>query len=590
MKIKSISVYIYIMCIALAMCGCKNNPIEPKLKDFKVNAFISNIKSYNINAEFIDKAIPVDTSSAVKPYVAVQSWVIKGKDILMSITVPDDAEELYFGAFNSQAEYMGLKFSDQNETTVKGYYRLRLTSLRKTNTASDGLQNYQVVLSSNEDIQLKTFDLLVGCKTAEGVSNTTSVPMDVVSIAPYQNNLKVGFRPLSGYTYSIKITTPKGGQIIYSYNNDIGTETFNTSESANSNLSYDSGLDFKWIDFSGPQFGRYTMTVIIDIDLSLGSQIIYVLLALIAEGKIDQVDLNVNIQQTGSNTAVGTAHVGFNYFEEYQFKVVMDPIIRDGYSRIPRNITQTINVEVSPNPLPPNEYISLELITDTGTFGAAVFDNNGSETQLLQITSSQVVRIKGKQHSSKKENILLLATNKTNILASQRFSVRTWPKKFRQINGYKGDGILHFDYIWDSESNNYDDVKGLIIGEIVTYSGDCIIKNDHFEPNSPPYNGTILHYPKIKEYEITGMGFPDEHGFLVSKDFNTAFIKPYQSNVIIGEQFYRFRDPVIMDIGKYENIKDPHYIRRNVYEDPINSGIWKYRIEKDGIIAERILP
>ncbi len=321
MKSKSIFQYSWIIYIALFLVGCNKDLLEPTNEDFNVKSFISNIKSYNVNADYVENnIIPADTTSTEKPYLSVQSWVIKGKDILMSITVPDDAEELYFGAINSQAEYMGLDFKGQDQKTATGYYRLMLKNLTKSGTISnsDGLTNYQVVLSSNEDIQLDKFDLIASYKTSNGVSNKTTVPLDVISIAPYQKNLKVGFMPLSGYTYTINITTPAGGQITYSYNKNTGSETFNNSQSPNSILSYDSGLDFKWIDFTDPQFGGYTMTATIQIDLSEGSQYIYLYLAIITEGRIEQVSLDADVQQTGQNMAVGTANVGFSYFEEFK--------------------------------------------------------------------------------------------------------------------------------------------------------------------------------------------------------------------------------------------------------------------------------
>lgn len=323
MKNKQIIFISLIILLVILVWSCKKEFFRTDFEEFSVKGFISNIKSYNVNSEYDENLMPTDTTSVDKPYVSVQSWVIKGKDILMSITVPDDAEELYFGAINSQAEYMGLNFLGQIQNTTKGYYRLKLSNIMYPDTASNGLRNYQVVLSSNEKIQLSKFDLIVSCKTTKGISNKTSVPIDIISIAPYQKNLKVGFRPLTGYTYSIQVTTPSGGQIIYSYNKNTGTETFNNSQVPNSTLSYDSGLNFKWIDFTDPQFGGYKMTANIQIDLSGGSQYIYLYLAIITEGKIDQASLDVDIQQTGQNTAVGTANVGFSYFDDLSVKVSM---------------------------------------------------------------------------------------------------------------------------------------------------------------------------------------------------------------------------------------------------------------------------
>jgi hypothetical protein len=323
--------------------GCNKDMLEPTNEDFNVKAFISNIKSYNINADYVETVIPTDTTSSEMPYLSLQSWVIKGKDILMSITVPDDAEELYFGAVNSEAEYLGLDFKGHDQKTAIGYYRLELKNLTKSGTVSNGLTNYQVVLSSNEDIQLDKFDMIASYKTANGISNKTSVPMDVKSIDPYQKTLKVGFRPLSGYTYTINITTPTGGNITYSYNKGAGTETFN-SQSPDATLSYDSDLDFKWINFSDPQFGGYTMTATIQIDISGDSQYIYLLMAIVSEGKIDQLDLDADIQQTGQNTAVGIVNVGFSYFSQFEDKL---PSIKILKARMTSSHTLGVDVEVS---------------------------------------------------------------------------------------------------------------------------------------------------------------------------------------------------------------------------------------------------
>lgn len=303
--------------------GCERDFFEPDSENFNVKSYISNIKSYNIDADYIEEIIPTDTSSTYKPYVSVQSWVIKGKDILMSITVPDDTKELYFGAINSQAEYMGLTFSESNQNTASGFYRLKLDDISNPDTASSGFLNYQIVLSSNKKIQINKFDLVVSCRTANGISNKTSMPMEVISIAPFQESLKVGFRPLSGYTYTIEISTPHGTNITYSYDKNTGVETFDNSQSPNSSLSYDSGLDFNWIDFTDPDFGGYTMTTTIQIDLTGSTQYIYLYLAIITEGKIEQISLDADVQQTGQNTAIGTANLGFSYFEEYSVKINM---------------------------------------------------------------------------------------------------------------------------------------------------------------------------------------------------------------------------------------------------------------------------
>ena len=349
---------------------------------------------------------------------------------------------------------------------------------------------------------------------------------------------------MTGYTYTIQVSTPSGAQITYSYTKNTGTETFNNSQVPNSSLTYDSGLDFKWIDFSDPEFGDYTLTATIQIDLTGGSQYIYLYLAIITEGIIDQVSLDADIQQTGQNTAVGTANVGFNYFDEYQFIVVIDPILRDGYPRIPRGVTQVLNVKVvSPDPLPSNESITLELITDPGTFGAAVFvKNDGTETQVLQITSSQTITIKGKQHSSKKENIIIRASNKGNVLASQSFSVRTWIKSFVFFDFGAINENLQVRYKVSSESGNISDLGGILLGEFVRYPGS----DSTYSWNSPPYTNIYTDNPHIDSL-ICGVNclIGGSDLFYDTHKPGDGFQTPYTADEFDCEQFYWFNDTII---------------------------------------------
>jgi hypothetical protein len=610
MKTKSFLYYILIFCVVFMLPGCSKNIFEPKNENFNVKAFISNVKSYDVKADYSESSIPIDTASADKPYISVQSWVIKGKDILISVTVPGDAEELYFGAVNPQADYMGLNFSGQSQNSSAGFYSLKLTNIPNVKSSSDGYQNYQVVLSSNVNIQLDKFDLIASYKSAKGISNMTTVPLDVIGIAPYQKNLRVGFRPLQGYTYSIKIGTPNGSQIIYTYDNSTGNEVFDNKQSPASALSYDSDLDFKWIEFSDPQFGGYTMSATIQIDFSNGSQTIYLLMAIVSEGKIDQLDLDADIQQTGENTAVGSVNFNFSYFQEYLFTVLMDKVTRDGYARIPKNISQTIFVKVSPDPLPNNEYISLELVTDTGTSGEAVFvKGDGSESATIPINSSEFITIKGKQNSSVKNNILLRAAYNGKTINDQRFSVRTWPCKFTQVyfpfsSPDQRGGVLGVNCNWESESRNIQDLSGIVIGEWVDYPGEShsfnwsslTYRQSPLGPIDDPYiKNFIIGKVNDEDGKIYWDGFGDTHSIPTFKStdpppFDIAFKKPYVSDVAICTQYYRFNDPLIMEDNKFINISGPHYIRRNVYEEPANSNKWYYRIEKDIISAVRELP
>lgn len=615
MKNKSLKICICFL-IILLYTGCNNELFETTNKDFEANSFISSIKSFDLTASYKNDLLPIDTLSDNKPYVTVQSCVVKGKDILMSITVPDDTEELYLGASNSSAEYMGLRFWQENKPIPSGYFQLNLNNLKSTKIETNGFKTYQVVLSSVEDIQVDEFDLAVSYKTASGISNCSSTSLNVKSIAPYQEILKVGFQPLTGYTYSIEITTPSGNSVKYSFNKDSGSEVFNNSQVADANLTFDSNLGFNWIDFSNPEFGGYSMTAKIEIDISGASQYIYVYLAIIAEGKIEQIDLNADIQQTGQNSAIGKVYLDFNYFSEFKYTIVMDPIISRGYYRIPVNDPYTINIQIHPDDLQANEHVLLELVPDQLSSGAVVFIENGVEKKSIEIQKSQEIVIKGKKNSIFKDDILLKASYKGNVLAEQRFSVRTWPTNFNQVGNAKIisstssnpdplGGFMQFKYEWESESGVLKDLYGIRIGEMVEYP-----EGVHEWP-SPPYrslfgiqypveNPTTIYYTigiDKQNNNIIWSGFGDTHHIpttnndnLNDKNLDIAFKQPYQENVIISTQFYIFHDPIIMLTYGFNILSGPHYIRRNIYEDPPNSGVWKYRIEKNGAVAERILP
>jgi hypothetical protein len=300
----------------LFLLGCSKEVFEPASENFQAKSFISNIKSFDIEATYQEDLLPVDTSSKDFPYVTLQSWIVKGKDILVSITVPDDAETLYFGASNSSAEYMGLNFSDDPRDIPSGYYQLDLGTIKAVKIEDSGYRNYQVVICSVEEVQADEFDLAVSYKSTTGYSNAASSPLTVKSIAPYQKNLKVGFQPLTGYTYSIKISAPSGKTVVFSYDKSGGGEVFDNSGISGADLSYDSGLGFNWIYFTDPDFGAYSLDARIEIEIEGGSQYIYLYLAVITEGRIEQVDLDADIFQTGANTAEATAHFGFSYFEE----------------------------------------------------------------------------------------------------------------------------------------------------------------------------------------------------------------------------------------------------------------------------------
>jgi len=316
-----IDIILIISCLIFVLGGCKKNIFTPESQEFNVNSFISKIKCFNENAEYIKNTFPADTSSIFRPYVSVQSWVIKGKDILLSVLVPVGTEEIYFAAINPKDDYFGIHLEGENQNTTNGYYNLKVGNIKSFVSDSADLLNYYIVLSSNESINLNSFNLIVTYKTTNGISNQCTSKIDVKEIAPYQKNLKLGFSPLNGYTYTIDIVNPSGNHIIYSYNKYTGSETFDNSQSPKSTLSNDQTLNLKWIDLD-PLFGNYSLTATIQIENTGSSQYILLLLAIITEGKIDQISLDAEIQQSGSNY-IGIGRLGFHYFDELTTKVKM---------------------------------------------------------------------------------------------------------------------------------------------------------------------------------------------------------------------------------------------------------------------------
>jgi hypothetical protein len=594
-------------------CDTTSFQFETKNEDFNVKSFVSNIKSFNKNAEYINNILPSDTSSLEKPYISVQSGVIKGKDMLISITVPIDAEEIYIGATNAEEQYFGLYFNGQSQDSVKGYYRLKLGDLKSTYVESNGNASYSVVLSTNENIQLDKFNVVASCKTSNGISNQSKASVGVSSIAPYQKTLKVGFIPLTGYSYSISVNTPKGNQITYSYDKSSGSESYNPSQY----FSFDSGLGIKWINLD-PDFGRYSMnaTIQIDIDYEEETQYVCLNMIIITEGKIDQTNLNANIQQTSDYTAVGYLNANFSYFDNYS--VVMQPIWRDGYARIPKGDknAQTIRVTVDPDPMRQGDVITLTLETISGTGSAKIL--NSENPAYKEITGTTDITIVGVENSSEKKNILLKASYKGNKLAEQKFTVRTWPTNFHQISVMQHKstdklnsndqlaGILQFKYQWESESENISDLEGIKIGEEVYFHGEI---GDIFYFSNPPYrlgstdNPTIINHiigQTPQDNIIVWNEFGDTHRIPTTKpedmnDLDVAFTKglslsgfnDYCADGIKATQYYRFKDDIIMD-SEWIYFSGKHEINNAVYKN--TNGLWEYICEKDGYISNRILP
>jgi hypothetical protein len=247
---------------------------------------------------------------------------------------------------------------------------------------------------------------------------------------------------------------------------------------------------------------------------------------------------------------------------------------------------QILTVTVSPSPLPSEEKITLDIST-IGT-GLATFEDGSFS---MEITKSSVVKIRGFINSNQKDDITISGLYQGTEIATEKFTVRTYPISFEIINvttNTPSDGRLIFEYNIISESGDVDDLLGIILGEWVDYPGSDIA----YYFSSPPYRiGPFLQqywtqdpYINSKVFGSDALKiFPDVHK-LPTDDENhplsspdEAFRKEYRTDAFEAIQYYWFRDLVLMDQSTRVNIHGPNIILREV--DMI-LGVWMYRITK----------
>lgn len=266
---------------------------------------------------------------------------------------------------------------------------------------------------------------------------------------------------------------------------------------------------------------------------------------------------------------------------------------------------QSVVVTLSPDSLPLGTFVTLKLITKSGTTGKAIFDN-GQDT--MSVMKSTTVKIRGKINSNEKDNIKLTARlNGGKLLDEVAFSVRTWPKNFRR-SSYQcnpmSNGVLPFVYTWDSESGETEDLNGNIIGEWVDYPGNNL--DLKYKVKSPPYNKCFIKDPYV-EGKIIGTNIftelPDDQRIPCDTGNPGEEFYEYEtlnifdtpvSDYFVAIQYYWFHDPIFMDIpfnwnntSSYKKLMGSIAISRFVYKD---NGVWKYQIEKHGCIGEIAIP
>jgi hypothetical protein len=91
--------YLMPFCFSLAVVNCESM-IETNY--LGADTVISHVKCGNITASYSDGTVPVG-DSLDSPYAFSQNRVVKGRDVIVSVTVPEDALELYISIANPHA-------------------------------------------------------------------------------------------------------------------------------------------------------------------------------------------------------------------------------------------------------------------------------------------------------------------------------------------------------------------------------------------------------------------------------------------------------------------------------------------------------
>jgi hypothetical protein len=134
-----------------------------------------------------------------------------------------------------------------------------------------------------------------------------------------------------------------------------------------------------------------------------------------------------------------------------------------------------------------------------------------------------------------------------------------------------GNGVIHFEYAWESSSATLADLYGCLVVEKVEYQG-----GNPYVPPDPPFDNWSLENPEINNFLASDGSFWDIH-------LHYGFSKPYSEKDFTATQIYRYSDGK----GNWTTLAGPLSIDRSVYEDAPD---WKYKVEKTGLSSELTLP
>jgi hypothetical protein len=272
-----------------------------------------SISLNSANAVFHEGRIPAGSISDA-PSVSTQSEVRKGEDLVIEITVPENAQQLYISASSIKAAYLTLEFGDENDD-VDGYFTLetnptfakkpKSTLLLKSASGSN-MQTYTVKIETNQNTYMNSFDINIAYQSPDGVSRTVKVPISINALLPIHNQLRVGFRPPETDGFSLCIERPDGSQVCYS------NGTLSTGGCRECEVSYDDMMDVYWIDLP-PDFGSYTVTAEMSIACTQ-NQVITLVLIINNAGKLEYYDGDFDVIGTIDDpTCIGRFTMGFSF-------------------------------------------------------------------------------------------------------------------------------------------------------------------------------------------------------------------------------------------------------------------------------------
>jgi hypothetical protein len=140
-----------------------------------------------------------------------------------------------------------------------------------------------------------------------------------------------------------------------------------------------------------------------------------------------------------------------------------------------------------------------------------------------------------------------------------------------------GDGVLYFEYAWDSSTGHLSHLSGCRVGEVVYYPST----SDPYIAPDPPFDLWAPPNPTRIDVDATLGEMQDEHGK------GGEFSKPYCQSRFGAYQWYQY----LTCFGGPINL-EYHDIERSVYQvDPLDpSSVWQYKVEKSGHSSTMDLP